>query len=204
MTVNEKIACVILAGGKGNRLDGLGKLNKKIGKKSLLEVVYSRIKNQFNILAINTKSKETKISFKFENIIYDFFKDNIGPLAGVHAAMKFTIDRLGEKSLLITVPVDTPFLPKNLAKKLHIEYLKSKANIVVAKSNGKTHPTIALWETEIVDLLEESIKNKIRKIDKFTSRFKVSYVNWDHKKVDPFFNINNYDDLNLAKSMLKI
>ena len=48
-------------------------------------------------------------------------------------------------------------------------------------------------------------KNKgVRKIDAFTSNFKVSYEEWSTKKYDPFFNINNSEDLNLAKKLIII
>ena len=50
--------------------------------------------------------------------------------------------------------------------------------------------------------LELHINKGTRKIDKFTGDLNVSYVNWKSNQSDPFFNINNYDDLKLAKNML--
>ena len=38
----------------------------------------------------------------------------------------------------------------------------------------------------------------------FTANFKVSYEEWAIKKYDPFFNINNREDLNIAKKLIII
>ena len=204
MAVRNKIACVILAGGKGSRLDGAGKLNQKIGKYTMLDIVYKKIETQFDIIAINVKSKNTFTSKIYQNITYDYFDEDIGPLAGIHSAMKFTNSKLGKNSLLITVPVDTPFLPGDLYKKLMLEYKKSKSQIVVAKSNGKRHPTIALWQSNLVNTLEKKISENVRKIDHFSSYYSTTFVEWNNKEIDPFFNINDYNDLKYAESMLKI
>ena len=52
--------------------------------------------------------------------------------------------------------------------------------------------------------LELDINKGVRKIDAFTSNFKVSYEEWSTKKYDPFFNINNSEDLNVAKKLIII
>ena len=50
--------------------------------------------------------------------------------------------------------------------------------------------------------LEFDINKGVRKIDAFTANFKVSYEEWSIKKYDPFFNINNREDLNVAKKLI--
>ena len=37
----------------------------------------------------------------------------------------------------------------------------------------------------------------------FTKELDKSYVNWNIEKYDPFYNINNYDDLKIAETMIK-
>ena len=77
---------IILAGGKGTRLDGKGKLNHKFNNNTLLEHVYERIKSQFSYIAVNVNNKETAVKLNLE-VIYDKFSKNIGPLAGIHASL---------------------------------------------------------------------------------------------------------------------
>ena len=91
----ENIPCVILAGGRGSRLDGKGKYAQKLLDISLLEHVFNRIKIQTNNIAINFKSPLTRnIDLKAE-IIYDSYLDDIGPLAGIHSALKYAYKKDG-------------------------------------------------------------------------------------------------------------
>ncbi len=202
MKNNNKIICVILAGGKGSRLDGKGKYNQLLNNKTLLENVYDNIKNQFIKVVVNfNKIKEIR-NIKLE-IIYDIYKKDIGPLAGIHSALNFAEKNFGEEGYVCTVPVDTPFLPNDLAFRLYNNIKKNKAEVVIAKSNNRHHPTIALWRNNLKKKLEVFINNDLRKIDYFTNELNKSYENWKFKKLDPFFNINRYEDLKVANNMIK-
>ncbi len=199
----EKLIGIILAGGKGSRLDGKGKFNQKFNSNTLLEQVYERIKSQFSYIAINVNNKETTVKLNLE-VIYDKFSKNIGPLAGIHASLCQGNNINGEDGYVCIVPVDTPFLPKDLANRLYSNILKNNSDVVFAKSGNRIHPTIGLWKNNIKKKLELDINEGVRKIDAFTANFKVSYEEWDIKKYEPFFNINNREDLNLAKKLIII
>ncbi len=80
----------------------------------------------------------------------------------------------------MTLPCDTPFLPKNIVKE--IIKLKNKeldVDLVVAQSKGYNHPVIALWKSDLNLKLEKALNEGIRKIDIFTSSLKVAYVDFD-------------------------
>ena len=199
----ERLIGVILAGGKGSRLDGKGKYNHKFNNNTLLEQVYDRIKSQFSYIAVNVNNKETTVKLNLE-VIYDKFSKNIGPLAGIHASLNQGNNINGEEGYVCIVPVDTPFLPKDLGKRLYLNMIKNNSDVVFAKSANRIHPTIGLWKNKLKKNLELDINKGVRKIDAFTSNFKVSYEEWSTKKYDPFFNINNSEDLNLAKKLIII
>ncbi len=202
MSKKEKIQCVILAGGKGSRLDGRGKFSEKLFNKTLLEHVVTRISKQTSEIAINFHNKKPFIDFNL-HIVLDKFKEDIGPLAGIHAALKYAQECDSNNKSVVTVPIDTPFMPLNLLDKLNNQLNKKLADVVIASSGGRFHPTIAIWNVSIIKKLESSIEKNIRKIDIFTNELKKSYVDWDVKKYDPFFNINNYNDLKIAENMIK-
>ena len=44
--------------------------------------------------------------------------------------------------------------------------------------------------------------SQLRKIDIFTKELEKSYVSWEIHKYDPFYNINNYNDLKIAENMI--
>ena len=197
--------CVILAGGKGSRLDGKGKYREILLDNPLWRHVYRRVKSQSIKVAVNLHKKTLKKNSIPDNIdlIYDMFKEDIGPLAGIHAAMAYASKNKNNNILVCTVPVDTPFLPNNLLNNLYNNIRLKKTDVAVAMSNHRPHPTIALWKIKLKKILEDHINKGTRKIDKFTSDLNVSYVNWDTSDIDPFFNVNSYNDLKLAKNMLK-
>ena len=168
--------------------------------KTLLEQVYNKVKNQFTYVAVNVNSKKSSTKLKLE-IVYDRFSDNIGPLAGIHAALCLGNEKLGENGYVCVVPVDTPFLPKDLGKRFYNNIFKNNSEVVFARSGNRVHPTVGLWKNNIKTKLEYSINKGIRKIDKFTASLKVSYEEWTINKIDPFYNINNHEDLNKAKKM---
>ena len=114
----ERLIGIILAGGKGSRLDGKGKFNQKFNNNTLLEQVYERIKKQFSYIAVNVNNKETNVKLNLE-VIYDKFSKNVGPLAGIHASLCEGNNINGEDGYVCIVPVDTPFLPKNLLNNLY-------------------------------------------------------------------------------------
>ncbi len=197
--MKESLICVILAGGKGSRLDGKGKFSQIIKNKTMLEQVYNRVSKQFSCVAVNVNDKKRIINLNLR-VIYDEFID-IGPLAGIHAALCFGNKKLGKNGYVCIVPVDTPFLPNNLGERLYENMIKNNSQVVFASSGNRIHPTIGLWKNNLSSKLEHSINKGVRKIDRFTSDLKVSYEKWSINKIDPFYNINNYEDLNIAKKI---
>ena len=202
ISTKNKIVCVILAGGKGSRLDKKGKYTQVFNKIPLLEHVFNKVKKQSDLIVVNFNKKETKSHIKIERI-YDTYQDDIGPLAGIHSAIKYSNKKFGEVGMVCTVPVDTPFLPSDLIYRLYQNIIKHSSDIVVAKSGTRKHPTIAIWKNSLLIKLEEYINNDIRKIDSFTKDMQVSYETWKIEGIDPFFNINNYDDLKFAETMIE-
>ena len=202
ISLKNKLACVILAGGKGSRLDKKGKFDQVFNKIPLLEHVFNKVKKQSDLIVVNFNKKETKSNIEIESI-YDTYQDDIGPLAGIHSAIKYSNEKFGEVGMVCTVPVDTPFLPSDLIDRLYQNIIKHSSDIVVAKSGTRKHPTIAIWKNSLLIKLEEYINNDIRKIDSFTKDMQVSYESWKIEGIDPFFNINNYDDLKIAENMIK-
>ena len=104
---DNNILAVVLAGGKSKRF-GEDKNNVKLGEKTLLEHVLSKISNKFEeTLIVSSHSKEIQ---KIENVtvVPDCF-DDLGPLAGVLSAMKWVKKNKKQYQWIATFPSDTPF-----------------------------------------------------------------------------------------------
>ena len=61
-----------------------------------------------------------------------------------------------------------------------------------------------MWSIELYEKLHDDlINNKIRKVQDWTEKHKITNVEFKFKDYDPFFNINTLDDLKAAKKINK-
>ena len=84
ISLKNKLVCVILAGGKGSRLDKKGKFDQVFNKIPLLEHVFNKVKKQSDLIVVNFNKKEKKSNIEIESI-YDTYQDDIGHVAGIHS-----------------------------------------------------------------------------------------------------------------------
>jgi len=202
--LNEIVPCVILAGGKGRRMGGKDKALIPLLDRPLLSYVLEIISGHVAPIALNINTNLDKFSEFGYEIIEDPIKGYLGPLAGILASLNWA--RQLNQKWVMTLPCDTPFLPKNIVKEMI--KLKNKAldvDLVVAQSKGYNHPVIALWKSDLNLKLEKALNEGIRKIDIFTSSLKVAYVDFDkinNDNFDPFTNLNSPLDLIKAQQIL--
>jgi len=195
---------VILAGGSARRLGGKGKAFINISGVSLIDLVLRKIETQVDRVAINTRDKNSFSQYNYP-IIEDLITEEggSGPLAGISSAIKWAKKSINPVSHVITVPVDTPLLPIDLVHRMSLELKIKKSDIIFASSNNNIYPVVSMWSLSLDNYLDKALSNGVRKIDAFTSSYNVSVVDWSFKDVDPFFNINNPEDILLAEKYIK-
>ena len=190
----KRLFGLILNGGLSRRM-GSDKSKKLISNKSLISLVVERAEAQVDYLAINSNQKFYK---KKIEIIPDCFSGNLGPLVGILSGLKWL--KKNNNSFcnwLVIFPVDSPFFPKNLVQ-CFFENLKDE-KIVMAKCKDRLHPVFSMWHIDNLDLLEKFLMEGGRKIDLFSKKIKTRVVNFPFIGYDPFFNVNNLDDLKKAE-----
>ncbi len=192
----KQVTGSILIGGKSSRMGGEIKCLKKFNNSSIIERIIQRSKSQVSNLIINCNSDDKSINKIKLPIFSDIIKGYLGPLAGIHASLKWIKSNNSNHKWLVTFAGDTPFFPLNLVDKLYNEALNNKKKIVIANSFGRNHPIFAIWHTSLEEDLKSAIeKEQIRKIELWARRYEFSVINFDNYKYDPFFNINEYEDL---------
>lgn len=193
-------ACVILAGGLARRMGGGDKPLRPIGGRTILDHVIARIGPQCSALALNANGDPARFAQWVLPVIADSVEGFVGPLAGVLAGMDWAAPQ-GE--WLLSVAADCPFLPFDLVSRLADAQIQNNADIVVASSGAQAHPVIALWRVSLhEDLRHALVVEQMRKIDRWTARYKVAHVEWPKEPVDPFFNANTPEDLAAAEAFL--
>lgn len=196
---------LVLAGGLSRRM-GRDKRLAELGGKALLVHVLERLRPQVESIAINAP-RALDIDPGLP-LVPDTLPDHPGPLAGVLAGLRHAAATRQCGSHLLTVPADTPFLPHDLVARL-TKAADDPAAIVVAASQGRAHPVIALWPLSLADDLEAWLADPVnRRLNAFIARHPNHAVAFASLStaigdLDPFFNVNTPDDLATAERFLK-
>jgi molybdopterin-guanine dinucleotide biosynthesis protein A len=106
---------------------------------------------------------------------------------------------------MLSVAGDCPFLPRDLVTRLHQARIAENAQLAVASSAGQSHPVVGLWDVSLRHELRHALVNEdIRKVGRWTARYRLATVEWSTDPVDPFFNANTMDDIAEAERLAKL
>ena len=196
-----EIVGVIVAGGKGQRLGGDKPLHAFAGT-TLIEAVIERAKPQVEHLAVNAPSEALSCYRALLGNDFEFLRDDepgdVGPLAGILAGLDWA-ERCGA-SWLATFPADTPFLPRDLVKRL---LASSRGSRPVAAHDGKQlHGLCAVWPVRSRTALRDAVRNgEMRSLRQAIAHLGgVEYV--FEGAVTDFMNVNTPEDLREAERIL--
>lgn len=192
------VPVMILAGGLSRRMGGVDKCLLPLGDRPLLAHVIERLRPQVGTLALNANGDATRFEHFGLNVVPDDAADFAGPLAGILAALDWAHGMQPSVSAVMTVPADTPFLPRDLAARL-----KASGAPALARSGGRVHPVVGLWPLALRDDLRRALRAAgVRKVEDWTRRLDPAIVDFAVEAIDPFFNINTPDDLIRAAALL--
>ena len=199
---NNNILAVVLAGGKSRRF-GEDKNHIKLGDKTLLEHVLSKIDNKFDeIVVVSNQKLKIKNTEKL-TIINDCLED-LGPLVGVLSSMKWVKENQKTYKWIATFPSDTPFFETSIIEEYKKRITTDKSPLYFVKSNNKRHNIFGLWSISLLEILEDDlVKNNFRKVEEWANKIGVKTIDIEIKKFDPFFNINTKEDFEIAKKILR-
>jgi molybdopterin-guanine dinucleotide biosynthesis protein A len=193
---------VLLAGGLARRMGGGDKPMRRIGGRTILERVIARLQPQCDRLVLNANGDPTRFAAFGLPVIADSVADFPGPLAGILAALDWTAANRPEVQWILSAAADCPFLPRDLVARLHHARADENAQLAVAASEGQSHPVIGLWSVALREELRHAlVVEDIRKIDRWTARYRLATVTWPTTPLDPFFNANTMDDIAEAERL---
>jgi molybdenum cofactor guanylyltransferase len=200
--VAVKIPGVLLAGGLARRMGGGDKPMRTIAGRTILDRVIARLKPQCDGLILNANGDPARFAAFGLPVIPDGVADFPGPLAGILAALDWAAANRPDIKLVLSAAADCPFLPRDLVSRLCGALEAEKAELAVAASDGQSHPVIGLWSVGLREKLRHAlVVEDIRKIDRWTARYKLATVTWPITPIDPFFNANTMDDIAEAERL---
>ena len=196
---------VLLAGGLARRMGGGDKPMRTIGGRTLLERVIARVRPQCDELILNANGDPARFAAFGLTVVADNVPDFPGPLAGILAALDWTAANRPDIAWMLSAAADCPFLPRDLVARLHEARAREDAQLAVAASGGQSHPVIGLWRVSLRDELRHSlVVEDIRRIDRWTARYRLATVSWQTEPLDPFFNANTVEDIAEAERLAAV
>jgi molybdenum cofactor guanylyltransferase len=187
---------VLLAGGLARRMGGGDKPMRQIGGRTILERVIARLEPQCGGLILNANGDPARFAGFGLPVIADTVENFPGPLAGILAALDWFASNRPEVSLMLSAAGDCPFLPRDLVSRLYWALTDENAQLAVAASDGQSHPVVGLWSVALRDELRHAlVVEDIRRIDRWTARYRLATVTWPTTPLDPFFNANTVEDI---------
>jgi molybdopterin-guanine dinucleotide biosynthesis protein A len=202
--MSEPLLGVVLAGGLARRMGGGDKTLRTIGGRTILDRVVERFAPQCGEVIINANGDPSRFSAYRLPVVPDTVPDFAGPLAGILAALDHAATMHPDVIGVVSIAADTPFLPGDLVARLLAARDDSGAELACAQSGGRTHPVVGFWPVGIRSELRRALTEEgERKIDRFTSRYRMAIADWPAEPVDPFFNVNRPADVEEAEALLR-
>lgn len=195
---------VILAGGLARRMGGGDKPMREIGGRTILDHVIDRLRPQCDGLLLNANGDPARFARFGLPVAADTVEGFPGPLAGVLAALDWAAENHPQAEWIVSVAGDCPFLPRDLVNRFHQARVAEDAQLCVAASGDRAHPVIGLWSAALRHDLRQALMEGMRKIDRWTARYRLATVSWPADPVDPFFNANTLDDLAEAEHLARL
>lgn len=198
---------VILAGGLARRMGGGDKSLLSLGASSrVLDQVIARLGAQVDQMVLNANGDPERFDEFGLPVVADSLDGFLGPLAGVLAGLDYAAEHGFDH--IVSVAADTPFFPTNLVSALETASKHMDVPIALAATKiegGKTvrHPTFGLWPVALRDDLRSALQDGLRKVVLWTDQHGAETHVFESGDIDPFFNINTPEDLELANKMME-
>jgi molybdopterin-guanine dinucleotide biosynthesis protein A len=200
-----EITGALLAGGRSLRMGRDKGLIELAGKPMIVHVI-ARLRPQVHRIVISANEDPARFSGTCLPVVADTVADHAGPLAGLHAALKWATRETPEARFVATVPADTPFLPEDLVARLATALDESDRAAAIAAS-GRSHPVVGLWDVALIGAVEEALRSGVRAMTQFAEMQRSAVADFPLIEaadiaIDPFFNVNTPAELVQAEALL--
>lgn len=180
-----QVSCIILAGGKAERLNGKDKGLQLFRGRRLIEHVVDRISPQVDDIIISANRNLAEYNSLGFSVFQDNHSNYDGPLAGIQSAMPHC-----RNPWVLVIPCDMPTLPADLVATLFQH--TSGSELITVRCNDKLQLVFLMHNsllTSISDFLASNQHTVMRWLDTVDTRV----VDIDNENY--FHNINTFEQL---------
>lgn len=190
------ITGVILAGGQARRMEGQDKGLVLLNNKPMIEYVIDTINPQVGYLLINANRNHDIYGAYGFDIVSDELSGYCGPLAGMASSLN-----KAKTTYMLTTPCDSPFIPKDLVKRLITSLEEEDADISVAHNGERMQPVFCLMKKDLLSSMTDFLNLGERKIDKWFNQHNLAIADFSDIP-ETFDNLNTLEDIQAVENNL--
>ncbi len=185
---DPRVTGLILAGGRATRMSGRDKGLLMLAGRPMVEHVLTALRSQVAQVLINANRNRQRYEEFGVPVVSDPVGGYLGPLAGVASGLE-----AAETELVLTLPCDSPLVPRDLASRMVATLDSAGAEIVAAHDGKRLQPVFALLRTTLLDDLRAYLDSGGRKIDIWFPQRRFEQVDFSDNS-DAFVNVNTPED----------
>jgi molybdopterin-guanine dinucleotide biosynthesis protein A len=188
----SNISGVILAGGSGSRFGGITKANIVINGKTIISGIIDTITDFFSEIIIVTNTPEEFSRYIHFRIECDRFL-NVGPLGGIHAALKAST---GEAVFVFAG--DMPSLDRKIISRQLAYFQSNKCEVLIPSVARNIEPLHGIYSLSVLKKLEDYLSDDnnyaVRDFLKIVDVVYLQFEDTEETK-NAFTNINRPSDI---------
>lgn len=193
--MNADIAAIVLAGGRGRRMDERDKGLVELAGRPLAAWVIERLRPQVGEIVVSANRNLDAYAALGCPVVADDLPGQPGPLAGILAAAGQT-----RADWLLVSPCDTPFLPTDLAARLLAAARSAGVELVRAADRERSHYAVMLLHRRLLDDLAAALAAGERRVQAWQARHR--HADAVFEPAEAFLNVNTGADLAEAEAWL--
>jgi len=185
----DLLTVVVLAGGKGNRLEGLDKGLIPWQGRPFIEHVLDTVASVTSNIIISANRHLDQYRQYGYAVIADDIEGYAGPLAGMLSSLKTV-----QTPYVLTLPCDAPLLEQDIIGVFCRKHAQEQQLLYVADSDEGLQPVYAMIHRSMVDSMQDYLDQGHRKTRDWMLTNDACRVKFESHTTS-FMNINTTDDL---------
>ena len=191
--LEQQITVVILAGGRGRRMDEQDKGLVELEGRPLVAHVIDAISKQNQNILINANQNLNRYQAYGCPVVSDQMSGFQGPLAGMATAMAAVTT-----PYILTLPCDAPYIAENYQQVMWSALESQQTDIVVAHDGSRLQPVHALLPVSLYDDLTNYLQGNNRRVDTWYSQYALGLLDCSDI-AEMFSNLNTREQLEAYK-----
>lgn len=191
--LEQEITIVILAGGRGRRMDEHDKGLIELEGKSLVKHVIDAISKQNQNILINANQNLRQYQVFGYPVVSDEMSGFQGPLAGMATAMTSVTT-----PYILTLPCDAPYIAEDYQQRMWSALESQQTDLIVAHDGSRLQSVHALLPVSLYADLVNYLEGKNRRVDTWYSQYALGLLDCSGF-AEMFSNLNTREQLEAYK-----